>query len=102
MIAVHHYKNITMQKVDAMLRALQDNGAVISGDNPWEIDTRQSGVKLRGQLNEAESSLEVTVVDRCWYVSCSMVWRKIDGLMHHIQAVPEAETTAIHRDMTEE
>jgi len=85
-----------------MLRALQNNGAVISGDNPWEIDTRQSGVKLRGQLNEAESNLEVTVVGRDWYVPCSMVWQKIDGLMHHIQAVPEVEIAVIHRDITEE
>ena len=91
MIAVHHYENITRQKVDVMLRALQDNGAAISGDNPWEVDTHQSGVKLRGRLNEGASNLEVTVVDRDWYVPCSMVWRKIDELVHCARAMADVE-----------
>jgi hypothetical protein len=98
MIGVHRYRNITMQKVDVMLRALQNNGAAISGDNPWEVDTHQSGVKLRGQLNEAASNIEITVVDRNWYVSCSMVWQQIDELMHRIQALPDVE---MRRDKTE-
>jgi hypothetical protein len=69
-------------KVDALLRALRQNGAAVSGDNPWEVDTHLSGVKLRGRLNEDASNLEVTVVDRDWYVPCSMVWQKIDELVH--------------------
>lgn len=102
MIAVHHYKNITRQKIDAMLKALKDSGAVISGDNPWEIDTRQSGVKLRGRFNEAESKLEVTVLGRDWYVPRSMVWQQIDVLMRHVQALPDVEIAAIRQDTTEE
>ncbi len=102
MIAVHRYGNITRQKVDVILRALQDEGGAISGDNPWEVDTHQSGVKLRGRFNEAASSLEVTITGRDWYVPCSMVWRKIDALMCCIQGLPDGEIAAMQRDMTEE
>ncbi len=87
----HRYKNINRQKVDALLRALRDGGAAVSGDNPWEVDTHESGVKLRGRLNEDASNLEVTVVDRDWYVPCSMVWHKIDELVHRTQAMAGAE-----------
>ena len=78
-------------KVDALLRALRQNGAAVSGDNPWEVDTHQSGVKLRGRLNEGASNLEVTVVDRDWYVPCSIVWRKIDELVHCARAMADVE-----------
>jgi hypothetical protein len=102
MIAVHRYGHITRQKVDVILRALQDDGGTISGENPWEVDTHQSGVKLRGRFNEAASVLEVTIVDRDWYVPYSMVWRKIDALMCYIQRLPDGEIAAMQRDMTKE
>lgn len=72
-----------------MLRELQNNGAVISGDNPWAVDTRRSGVKLKGQWNEAASCLEVAVVGRDWYVPRSTIWKEIDELMRQIRAMPE-------------
>ncbi len=98
----HRYGNIDRQRVDVMLKALQDGGAAVSGKNPWEVDTRQSGVKLRGRFNEAASSLEVAVVDRDWYVPCSTVWRQIDELMCRIQALPDEEIAAMGVDTTEE
>jgi hypothetical protein len=101
MIAVRRYGSITRKKVDVMLRALQSDGAAISGDNPWEVDTHRSGVKLRGQLNETASYLEVTVVDRDWYVPCSMVWQQIDALMRRVQTLPDVEIVAAQWDMRE-
>jgi len=89
--STHRYENIDRGKVDALLRALRQNGAAVSGDNPWEVDTHQSGVKLRGRLNEGASNLEVTVVDRDWYVPCSMVGRKIDELVHCARAMADVE-----------
>ena len=86
------YENIDRERVDALLRALRRNGAAVSGDNPWEVDTHQSGVKLRGRLNEAASSLDVIVVDRDWYVPSSMVWHLIDQLVHQTQAMADGET----------
>ena len=50
--STHRYENMDRGKVDALLRALRQNGAAVSGDNPWEVDTHLSGVKLRGRLNE--------------------------------------------------
>jgi len=70
---MHRYENINRQKADMPLRELHHCGATVSGDNPWEADTHRSGVKLRGQLKEAASKLEVTVVGRDWYVPCSMI-----------------------------
>jgi hypothetical protein len=90
-----HYGNISRQKVDAILRILKDNGATVSGQNPWEVNTHQAGVRLQGRLNEAGSSLEVRVVDSDWYVSYSMVWQKIDELIRPVQAIHDREIAAI-------
>jgi hypothetical protein len=89
--STHRYENIDRGNVDELLRALRQNGAAVSGDNPWEVDTHLSGVKLRGRLNEGASNLEVTVVDRDWYVPCSMVWQKIDELVHRARAMTVLE-----------
>ena len=97
----HRYENMSRQKVDVLLRALRHFGAAVSGDNPWEVDAHQSGVKLRGRLNEAESSLEITVVDRDWYVLCLTIWRKLDQLMLRAQATTDGELAATERSMTE-
>ena len=51
------YHNVVRQSVNAMLDELRKNGAKITGNNPWFIDTRQSGVKLRGEWSEDASSL---------------------------------------------
>jgi hypothetical protein len=85
------YENINRQQVDAMLKALRKNGAAVFGDNPWEVDSHQSGVRLRGRLNEVTSDLEVSILGRDWYVPSSMVWQKIDELIHYIRTTPEAE-----------
>jgi hypothetical protein len=90
----HRYESMSRQKVDALLRALRHYGAAVSGDNPWEVDTRQSGVKLRGRLDEAGSSLEITVVDRDWYVPCWTIWRRLDQLILRAQAITNGELAA--------
>ncbi|MEO5361978.1 MAG: hypothetical protein H7843_16310 [Nitrospirota bacterium] len=85
----HSYGNITKNKMDAILKALTDNGASISGNNPWDVDTNNNKVKLRGEWNEAASTLNITVNDSNWYVPCSKIWETVDDLMHHIQALPD-------------
>lgn len=87
---IHYYENIGMYQVGEMLRALRENGATVAGTNPWEVNTHQHGVRLRGKFHEATSKLEVAVIDRAWYVSFSMIWQKIDGLMSEIRAMPPA------------
>jgi hypothetical protein len=86
---------MSRQKVDALLRTLRHFGAAVSGDNPWEVDTHQSGIKLLGRLDEAESNLEITVIDKDWYVPCLTIWRKLDQLMKCAQAMTDGEIAAI-------
>jgi len=84
----HHYDNIDRVKMELILKSLRDNSATVSGDNPWEVDTHKSGVKLMGTFSEPASTLDITVVDTDWWVPCSMVWNKIDELMRHVHSLP--------------
>jgi hypothetical protein len=93
----HRYANVDRQKVDTLLGELRRWGAAVSGDNPWDVDTRRYGVKLRGRLNEAASKLEVTIVERDWHVPCSMIWRNIDDLVRRAQATQDVEIEEISR-----
>ncbi|OGR03229.1 MAG: hypothetical protein A2511_06575 [Deltaproteobacteria bacterium RIFOXYD12_FULL_50_9] len=88
----HYYENLTKEKIDLIINALKNDGATVIGNNPWDADTVKSGVKLRGEYNETTMTLAVTVTDRDWYVPCSMVWEKLDSLMHHIQGIPDTKT----------
>ena len=93
----HRYANITRQEVDTLLRELRCWGAAVSGDNPWDVDTHRSGVRLRGRLNEAAAKLEVTIVGKDWYVTDSMIWRNIDELVHRTEATLDAGIAEIGR-----
>ena len=98
----HRYGNIDRHKVDFMLTSLRQSGATVSGDNPWEVDTHQSGIRLMGQLDEGASILEITLVDRDWYVPCSMVWQKLDELVRDLQATPGREERGDAASLAEE
>jgi hypothetical protein len=89
-----HYDAITRDKMDLILKALRDNGATISGDNPWHVDTRRSGVKLRGVFTESAARLSITVVDSSWYAPCSSVWNAISDMMRDVQRLPDTQLEA--------
>lgn len=88
----HYYENITRQIVDAMINELLTSGATITGENPWHVNTNQSGVKLIGEYTEENLTLAVTATDHDWYVPCSMVWERVDTLIHQIREIPDIET----------
>jgi hypothetical protein len=79
------YVNINQAKIDMMFNALLSRGAVITGRNPWDIETHQHGILLRAEWNEAASTLAVSVTHSNWYIPREMVWNHIDSLMHDIQ-----------------
>ncbi len=81
----HNYRNISRENVDAILDALAAHGSQITGTNPWAVDTRKHGVKLKGEWNEETLTLAITVTDAGWYVSDKAVWENIDSLMSTIQ-----------------
>ncbi len=91
----HYYGNITKQKIEGILKELQNNGATIAGNNPWDVDTHRSGVKLRGEWTEATLNLAVTVTGSDWYVPSSKIWGTLDDLMHHIGEMSDTQIAAV-------
>ena len=83
------YPNVVRQRVEAMLDELIKNGAKITGNNPWVIDTRQSGVKLRGESSADTSILSVTLIGKEWYVPSSMIWETIETLKFNLNELPD-------------
>lgn len=80
----HHYGDIDQHKIDKMLEALRSNGAVITGSNPWDVDTKKHGIKLKGSWEEASSSLTLIVTEKDFFVPCSKIWENIDPLIHQL------------------
>ncbi len=81
----HSYGNISKTRVDTILDALIARGSLITGKNPWLVDTKKHGVLLKGEWSEATLTLAITVTDADWYVTRSAVWEYIDSLMSGIQ-----------------
>lgn len=77
----HHYQGIDQSKIDAMMNELRAHNCVIDGTNPWQIDTRQHGIKLQAQWDQGTSTLAVTVTDKSFYVPCAKIWEFIEGVM---------------------
>jgi hypothetical protein len=89
--STRNYQHVARQRIDTMLDELIKNGAKITGNNPWFIDTQQSGVKLRGEWCEATLILSVTLTKKDWYVPSSMLWETIESLMQQICGQPDAD-----------
>jgi len=87
----HYYGNIDQSKIDAGISQLKQHGATVKGDNPWDVDTHNHGVTLRGSWDKSTSTLKIIVTDKSWYVPCSKIWDNIDPLIHHIQKISGAE-----------
>ncbi|MFC2086107.1 hypothetical protein ACFLQ9_00140 [Bacteroidota bacterium] len=87
----HHYANITKVKIDEILNELKNSGSTISGENPWNIDTHNFEVKLRGTWDEANENLSVIVTDKKIIVPCKMIWDKIDLLINNISGQDREE-----------
>ena len=85
------YPKVVRQSVDAMLNELMKNGAKITGNNQWFIDTLQSGVKLRGEWSEDASTLSVTLIGKEWYVPSSRIWETIEPLMSQLNEQQEQD-----------
>lgn len=85
----HHYGNITKLKIDQILEQLKQNGATITGSNPWDVDVHKYGVKLRGTWSEANLGLTIGVTAKDWYVPCNKIWETIDPLVNHISLLKD-------------
>jgi hypothetical protein len=80
-----HFEHIDRAKIDMMLNELNAQGAMITGDNPWNIATHLYGITLKAAWSETASILSVSVTDSSWYIPHELVWRTIDSLMRQIR-----------------
>ena len=87
----HNYDRIDQSKMDAILKALTENGCTISGNNPWDVDTHKYGIKLQGSYDPNKEILSIIVTAKDWYVPCSKIWDFIDSTIKHIQTLEAAE-----------
>jgi hypothetical protein len=79
------FDNINKSGIDAILNGLGSHGSVVTGNNPWNVDTRQHGVRLRGDWIEETSQLTITVIDAGWYVPSKKIWENIQSLILLVQ-----------------
>lgn len=68
-----------------MLDELTAHGSYVTGNNPWIIDTKEHGIRLKGAWNADNRTLTITVTHSNWYVIHRAVWEKIESLMSHFQ-----------------
>lgn len=78
------YKNITQEKMERILNALRSKGFYVRGTNPWDVDVRQHGIKLRGTWEKEPETLLIKVTDCNWYVPYAQIWKVIDPLIEKI------------------
>lgn len=79
------FENITKSRIEAILRGLIDHGSVVTGINPWDVDTRNHGVRLRGDWIEEASELTIIITDADWYVPEKIIWENIESLIRLVQ-----------------
>jgi len=90
---MHKFENIDRTKIDDILDALKHKGMSVRGDNPWDIDTHNHGVKLRGTWDPGTEILAVIVTDKSFIALCSKIWDAIDPLIHHVAKISESYTS---------
>jgi hypothetical protein len=79
------FENINKSSVEAILKGLIDHGSIVTGINPWDVDTRNHGVRLRGDWIEEASKLTITITDADWYVPGKTIWENIESLIRLVQ-----------------
>lgn len=89
------YANVGDNTIQAILTALQQGGAVVTGDNPWDVDTRQHGVKLRGTWDPNSGMLVVEIVDSDFVAPCSRVVSAIDSNLRQVIAANPSPQSGI-------
>lgn len=90
---VRTYPRVTERAKNTLLAKLRTEGMGVTGDNPWDIDTRQYGVRLRAVWDPKASVVKLIVrtgkgtdVDPFGLVqvTCEDIWKKIDPIMKEV------------------
>ncbi len=80
-----NYAGIDHTKIDMMMRELSEGGAIVTGNNPWHVNTRRHGVILKAEWNETASTLVVSITHSSWFVPRQRVWGILDELISNVQ-----------------
>lgn len=74
------YPYIDIETKNKILNKLGENGASISGNNPWKVKTNQYGIVLQGRWSEQKEELEVVILKR-GIVRCKKILKRLDKLI---------------------
>lgn len=79
---VRAYAGVTGQIKDDLLARLHAAGMVVTGDDPYDIDTQMLGVKLRAAWDPRAQQLKliVTAAPQSPGV-CGVIWARVDPIM---------------------
>ena len=79
---------VTERTKNALLAKLRTEGMGVTGDNPWNIDTREYGVKLRAVWDPKAGVVKLIVTSGkggyLGLVTCAEIWKKIDPIMKEV------------------
>lgn len=83
---VRTYPRVTPQIRDTLLAKLHAEGMTVTGDNPWDIDTHQSDVKLRAAWNPKAQTLKLIVLEGTggFGFICDKVWEQLEPRLKSI------------------
>lgn len=83
------YTGVTVPVINAILKHLHDEGADITGNNPWDVVTHSHGVELRGTWNRAVQTLTLEITGKDgWPVTCTRIWAALDEDLAEVGATP--------------
>jgi hypothetical protein len=79
---VRSYAGVTESIKDAILSQLRKEGMFVRGDNPWDIDSRKAGVKLRALWDPRSEEIKLIVTagkgNLLGMVTCDKIWAEIE------------------------
>lgn len=85
---VRTYPRVTERAKNDLLVRLREEGMSYAGNNPWNIDTRKYGVKLRAIWDPDAQAVKLIVTSgRGGYlglVTCEEIWKEIDPIMREV------------------
>ena len=85
---VRSFPRVNERVKNALITRLRGAGMVVTGDNPWNIDTHEYGVKLRAVWNPKASVLKLIVTSGkggyLGLVTCEEIWKKIDPILKEV------------------
>ncbi len=82
---IHSYARVTARVKDLLLDKLHGEGMIVTGDNPWNIETHQFDVRLRAIWDPKAQELKLIVTaGRGGYaglVTCDEIWGRVDPIV---------------------